>query len=497
MREALVVAVTDYQHDDLRRLTAPATDAEQLSAALLDQSVGGFDRVQVLNNPSSSELAAALERTFNERSRRSTDTVLFYFSGHGVKDLNGRLFLASAMTDPELLLSTSVSAAFLNDLMQRSPSRTQIVILDCCFAGAFGREFAKGGREVGIADELPAAKGRVVLAGSSAIEFSFETAAEQATARASVFTEALVSGLRSGDADLDRDGLVTVDELFTFACDQLAARSARQRPVKFAIDQDGHIVVARNPTRASTVALVDRAESMHANGVIGRRTGVGAFVALVAVVLAAALVAFGIWRLTDDEERAGAYTDVVTSTAPPTSTSGLVTTTVAGGPTTTLKREYPSVIGRGREDAEQILQSKGWKTSVSPAAVTDRPLYAVITQRVSGDTVSLVVADQPTCAKDPAKYTYCDGRPVAYFRGSTSAASITPGTRLDLTDLTAGSVTSRRWRWNQGGSSGYFAETTSNLSITVGGKAGETLVVTIEVTNSKGSDQYSIGWPIA
>ena len=58
-------------------------------------------------------------------------------------------------------------------------------------------------------------RGRAVITASSAMEYAFEgdeltDASEPAP---SVFTSALVHGLETGDADLDQDGLVALDEL--------------------------------------------------------------------------------------------------------------------------------------------------------------------------------------------------------------------------------------------------------------------------------------------
>jgi uncharacterized caspase-like protein len=507
MREALIVAVGDYQHESLRRLSTPLTDAEQLSTTLLDRTMGDFGRVHVLKNPSSPEFSSALERLFRDSSRKSTDTVVFYFSGHGVKDADGRLFLATSGTDPNLLRSTSIAAGFVHELMQGSPARTQIVILDCCFAGAFGRDLVKGGRDVGLVDQLPPSRGRVVLAGSSAIEFSFEdTAGPVADGKPSVFTDALITGLRTGAADLDGDGIITVDELFTYASDRLVDAAARQRPVKFAMEQDGQIPVARNPNReARTYTPLVTPRPVKRNPQRGRVAAIAALIALVGGI---------VWwvRRPDDVQAVtnSATTIAVLPTNPVTTAGGggTATTTTIASATTLPKvniprdvREYPEVVGRSRTEAEQILQSKGWTTAAVPARVTDRPAFTVVGQLQNGDTVTVIVADVATCDSDPGKWMYCDGRPVANFRRTDALAAnsttLNVGQRLELTDTTAGIGVTRRWRWSQGGSSGYFTETTQVLSITVAGRAGDSLAITIEATNSKGHDEYTVAWKVA
>ena len=50
-RSALVVANDTYQDQRLRRLRAPATDAEHLARVLRDADIGGFDVEVSLNEP--------------------------------------------------------------------------------------------------------------------------------------------------------------------------------------------------------------------------------------------------------------------------------------------------------------------------------------------------------------------------------------------------------------------------------------------------------------
>jgi hypothetical protein len=48
-RSALIVACYDYEDPGLRRLRAPARDAEGLARVLSDPSIGGFDVRTMLN----------------------------------------------------------------------------------------------------------------------------------------------------------------------------------------------------------------------------------------------------------------------------------------------------------------------------------------------------------------------------------------------------------------------------------------------------------------
>jgi hypothetical protein len=60
-----------------------------------------------------------------------------------------------------------------------------------------------------------------------------------------VFTRYLVQGLRDGSADLDGDGDITIDELYTYVHDRVIDETPRQRP-KRQDNVEGRIVIARN-----------------------------------------------------------------------------------------------------------------------------------------------------------------------------------------------------------------------------------------------------------
>src|SRR5688572_11047855 len=142
-RRALVVATSTHGHDSYGDLRAPALDAQRMTRLLEDPDVCGF-QVETLVDRPSAEVRLAINEIFNDC--HPDDLVLVYFSGHGVRDQNGRLHFVAADTDPATLPATGVAARYLLDLAQDSAARRQIVVLDCCFSGAFN---VKG---VGFAD---------------------------------------------------------------------------------------------------------------------------------------------------------------------------------------------------------------------------------------------------------------------------------------------------------------------------------------------------------
>ncbi|MFI6486843.1 PQQ-binding-like beta-propeller repeat protein [Streptomyces sp. NPDC050564] len=242
-RTALLIATYAYQDEGLRQLTAPGHDAEAFAEVLRDPDIAGFD-VDILINEPHHRVGEALGEHFH--NRRHDDLTLLYFTGHGLKDDEGRLHLAMANTRRDNLMFTSLPAEQIDRAMAGCMSRRQVLILDCCYSGAFpaAARLAKADGEVHTLERFQG-RGRTVLTASDATQYSFEGDQVHGTAPQSVFTRHLVQGLREGTADLDGDGNITLDELYAYVHDKVVDEMPQQRPKK-QDNVEGRIVIARN-----------------------------------------------------------------------------------------------------------------------------------------------------------------------------------------------------------------------------------------------------------
>ena len=241
-RRALVVATTDYTDAQLGRLRSPTHDAAALRSVLTDPSVGDFE-VTLVENATAGEVRGAVVDFVESCGRH--DLALVYLSCHGMLDPWRRLWFAARDTVKARMTATAVEASWLMDRMTDCPARQQVVILDCCFSGAFAQG-AKGDDDAALERQLKAG-GTVVLTASGATEYSFEGDPLAGPSTPSRFTAALVEGLRSGAADNDNDGLITVDDAYTFAHDQVVGATAGQTPQRWSFAAKGRIILARNP----------------------------------------------------------------------------------------------------------------------------------------------------------------------------------------------------------------------------------------------------------
>lgn len=247
-RSALIIANSEYEDAGLQKLAAPTRDAEALQRVLADPELGGFDVETLLNRPAR-EVNVAVEKFFLNRKR--DDLLLLYYSGHGLRDDDGQLYLTAADTQLiegiKPLRATALSAGFVKDVMRSSSSRRQVLVLDCCYSGAFARALVSRGTPVlTIQDQFEEGRGLVLLTASTAVQPSFE----EGPSAPSIFTRHLVQGVETGDADGDGDGLISLDELYEYVHNRVTDENPQQRPMKWAFDVEGEIVIAQVPKAA-------------------------------------------------------------------------------------------------------------------------------------------------------------------------------------------------------------------------------------------------------
>jgi caspase domain-containing protein/calcineurin-like phosphoesterase family protein len=247
-RHALLITTSRHDDPQLGRLDGPATDAKVLAKVLRTASIGGF-AVTTLTNQPAARAAEALEEFFADRDY--DDVLLLFFSGHGLKHDDGELYLAMRNTQRRKLRSTSLPASFIRQVMRDSGSQRQMVILDCCYGGAFARDFAKGD-DVDAVDHLSQGFGTMVLTASTALEFAWLEDKDIADRPPqSVFTAVIAEGLRTGRADVDGDGAITPQDLYNYARKQVRVRGAAQTPTLSSVGQEGEFLIAHaEPTSA-------------------------------------------------------------------------------------------------------------------------------------------------------------------------------------------------------------------------------------------------------
>jgi hypothetical protein len=259
-RKALIVANDVYEQEGLRHLLAPASDAEALRRVLGDPKIGDFT-VQVVRNEPAHVIQAQIEELFSDS--RSDDVLLLHFSCHGLKSESGELYFAASNTRPKLLGATAISADFVQRCMRASRSRRIVLLLDCCYGGAFRQGVTvRASGDANVLGSFPheglgGGRGRAVITASSAMEYAFEgdQLAEDHSPGPSVFTSALVNGLATGEADRDEDGWVSLNELYDYVFDKVREQNPHQTPSRD-VEMQGELYLARSQRRRVRAAPI-------------------------------------------------------------------------------------------------------------------------------------------------------------------------------------------------------------------------------------------------
>jgi uncharacterized caspase-like protein len=239
---ALLIGVSEYE-SGLASLPAAVKDVKAVQEILQHPEMGNFDDVKVLIDPGLLEMQAAVNTLFDDRKQQ--DLVLLYFSGHGITDEYGKFFFANRNTcktiQGKLNKGTAVPASFIHDVMSNCLSERQVIILDCCHSGAFpeGMTLRNAGT-LNLKQEL-GGQGRIVLTSSTALQYSFERQGEDLA----IYTRFLVEGIKTGAADLDGDGVISVNELHDYVEEQVRKVSPAMKPERYVLGDGEKILLAK------------------------------------------------------------------------------------------------------------------------------------------------------------------------------------------------------------------------------------------------------------
>jgi uncharacterized caspase-like protein len=252
MKYALIIGNNKYDDPKLAQLKTPAADSQALAKVLDDKTIGGFDAVTPLINQNETRVRIAISEFLTDK--KPDDLVMLYFSGHGILDDRGRLYLALKDTQVNLLKATSLPSSFLTDEMDSCRSKRQILILDCCHSGAFARGAKGEQKAVTEATFEGSGFGRVVLTASDSTQYALEGDQVLKQTEFSLFTHFLLDGLRTGQADMNNDGQISLDEWYDYTYGRVISETPRQVPHKWSYNQQGDLVIARNPFVQKKVA---------------------------------------------------------------------------------------------------------------------------------------------------------------------------------------------------------------------------------------------------
>ena len=169
------------------------------------------------------------------RNRRSEDTVVVFFSGHGGRVETGPdagAYLIPCDCNPHDLRNTAIGSEELTTLLSAIKAQRLVVLLDACHSAGVGELKAvapisdiKAGLDEKTYNALAEGVGRVIIASSRSNEVSLILSGMDN----SLFTHYLLEALK-GACSIHNDGLVRVFDVFHYISDKVPARAA-QHPI--------------------------------------------------------------------------------------------------------------------------------------------------------------------------------------------------------------------------------------------------------------------------
>lgn len=225
-RFALLIANGRYSDPNLHDLSLPSSNVEILREVLITPRLRAFAVVDTLNDCSSKELREAIQDIL---ARAEGSQVLFYYSGSVATDKQGDLCLIASDTRLDRLAETSVSVDWLSYVTGMSRATTIGIILDvghCRFLTWPGQ-----------IPKLPQFDPRVSLIDSLDLTYR-----DNDNEGLSILTSLMVRGIRDGSADVNRDGLITLDDLDLYVAWSTAGRIQRRASTA----RSGQLVVAHS-----------------------------------------------------------------------------------------------------------------------------------------------------------------------------------------------------------------------------------------------------------
>ena len=266
---AILIGIEKYHRANHLRYTI--NDVKQIARALCDYGYCQRDDIlellETASNPKDQPLKSSIMAQVRDFLVKPgpEDHVLVFFSGHGFRDDDGKLYLAPIDCDPKNAPATGVSVQWLREQIAGCKAEFKLLILDACHAGSEkGDDDTPSVSAKDLGDPFKDLTNVVTLASSTGDQKSQIWEDMQQ----SLYSYWLVQGLK-GNANKDGDANITIDELYEYLHRRVkgTAKSHFPRPQEpVRIVRSGTpgvpVVVQLRPRGSLKSVLADMAESL-------------------------------------------------------------------------------------------------------------------------------------------------------------------------------------------------------------------------------------------
>ncbi|MFE9636114.1 caspase domain-containing protein [Streptomyces sp. NPDC006463] len=187
----VLIGTPRYRDERLADTPVVANNVTDLARALTDPTLGGFAQEHCRTVSEDADLVQIGE-VLTSAAEQASDLLLVYYSGHGLIDRRGKLYLSLAGTRPDQLAYSALTFDAVRETFLDSPASNRVLILDSCFSGrAIGQPLA--GEEQSLLNALEVS-GTFTLTAATANRAALILDGERHTA----FTERLLRLLQDG-----------------------------------------------------------------------------------------------------------------------------------------------------------------------------------------------------------------------------------------------------------------------------------------------------------
>lgn len=220
---ALVVGVEKYR--DVPSPTGARSDAEQF-ARVVRTTLGVPEaniRMALDDRATRSDIEKQIE--WLQGNVQAGGRIYFYFSGHGAPDASaGTPYLLPYDGDPKFLSRTALPLSSVLKSLGETKARDVLAMVDTCFSGAGGRSvLPDGARPLVRVKDAPVAPRLALMTASSGAEISGPVPG----GAGGLFTRYLTEGLGKGQADINGDGQISLQELTEWVRPRVARDAKR------------------------------------------------------------------------------------------------------------------------------------------------------------------------------------------------------------------------------------------------------------------------------
>lgn len=204
---AVLLGASKFLRDPDNLLEIPAVDnnINKLEEILLDPSIVGIPKNNILKLNKEPDATKILEQ-LAETARKTEDTLIIYYSGHGlIGHTNSKLYLATLNSTFKNLEFNSIHIDNFRRAINETRANKKILILDCCFSGRALEIMGVDAAQLQANIDL---KGTYAIASSPSNQPSKAPKGEKYTA----FSNELIDVLENG-IDNKKQG-ISLDEIF-------------------------------------------------------------------------------------------------------------------------------------------------------------------------------------------------------------------------------------------------------------------------------------------